>query len=242
VSIAIAMSETSSEVQAPAEDGLIGYSRSPHPQILLKIAIAINDGTPFIDWVAGLYSKEAMDFLIWLHDRIAASELAQCDAQDFFGACWRRAGAAHLSLPPAFYFVAFCFISPPGTSQLSFAEQLESTVWDATVANLEASYYASYYATSQIFDAAEATAAPTVSNRFRRMLKWNLQQHVSVWGKPKCLHQKVGYLSCYECPESGFMPMAMLLEQRIYNKQDLLERIKAKYVNRYQGDADRHFY
>ena len=234
------MSETSSEVQAPAEDGLIGYSRSPHPQILLKIAIAINDGTPFIGWVAGLYSKEALDFLIWLHDRIAASELAQCDAQDFFGACKMRAGAAHLSLPPAFYFVAFCFISPPGTSQLSFAEQLESTVWDATVANLEASYYASYYATSQIFDAAEATAAPTVSNRFRRMLKWNLQQHVSVWGKPKCLHQKVGYLSCYECPESGFMPI--LLEQRIYNKQDLLERIKAKYVNRYQGDADRHFY
>jgi hypothetical protein len=227
------MSETSSlsEVQAPAEDGLIGYSRSPHPQILLKIAIAINDGTPFIDWVAGLYSKEAMDFLIWLHDRIAASELAQCDAQDFFGACKMRAGAAHLSLPPAFYFVAFCFISPPGTLQLTFDEQLESTVWDATVANLEASYYA----TAQV-----SSAAPQVSNRFRRMLKWSTQDRISVWGKPKCLHKKVGYLSCYECPESGFMPI--LLEERIYNKQDLLERIKAKYVNRYQGDADRHFY
>ena len=204
-----------SDVQAPTEDELIGYSRSPHPQILLKIAIAINDGTSFIGWVARLYSKEALDFLIWLHDRIAASELAQCDAQDFFGACKMRAGAAYLSLPPAFYFVAFCFISPPGTLQLSFEEQLESTVWDATVANLEASYYA----TAQV-----SSAAPQVSNRFRRMLKWNLQQHVSVWGKPKCLHQKVGYLSCYECPESGFMPI--LLDERIYNKQDLLNNIK----------------
>ena len=89
------MSETSmsqSDVQAPAEDGLIGYSRSPHPQILLKIAIAINDGTPFIGWVAGLYSKEAFDFLIWIHDKIAASTLAECDAQDFSGgkASWCR--------------------------------------------------------------------------------------------------------------------------------------------------------
>ena len=178
-----------------------------------------------------MYSKEAFDFLIWIHDKIAASTLDQCDAQAFHGAFKMQAGAAYLSLPPAFYFVAFCFISPPGTLQLSFDEQLESTVWDATVANLEASYYA----TAQV-----SSAAPQVSNRFRRMLKWNLQQHVSVWGKPKCLHQKVGYLSCYECPESGFMPI--LLDERIYNKQDLLNNIKRKYVNRYQGDAERHFY
>ena len=224
-----------SDVQAPAEDGLIGYSRSPHPQILLKIAIAWNDGGPFIDWVRGLYTKKAYDFLIWIHDKIAACTLAECDAQDFSGAFRKQAGAAYLSLPPAFYFVAFCFISPPGTLQLSFEEQLESTVFDATVANLEA------YATAR---SRQSIWAPQISKRFSRMLKWNLQQHVSVWGKPiaRCDHTKVGYLGCYECPDrkSGFMPI--LLDERIYNKQDLLNHIKRKYVNRYQGDAERHFY
>ena len=58
--------------------------------------------------------------------------------QDFYGAFRKQAGAAYLSLPPAFYFVAFCFIQPPATLQLSFDEQLASTAFDATVANLEA--------------------------------------------------------------------------------------------------------
>ena len=125
-----------------AEGGLLGYARSPHPEILLKIAIAWNDGGPTIGWVAGLYTNEAFGFLKSIHEKIAASTLAECDAQDFYGAFRKQAGAAYLSLPPALYFVAFCFNQPPATLQLSFDEQLASTLFDATVANLEACYYA----------------------------------------------------------------------------------------------------
>ena len=96
----VSMSE-SEDVQAPTEGGLLGYVRSPHPEILLKIAIARNDGGPTIGWVAGLYSKEAFDFLIWIHDKIAASTLAECDPQDFSGAFRKQAGAAYLSLRTA---------------------------------------------------------------------------------------------------------------------------------------------
>jgi hypothetical protein len=61
------------------------------------------------------------------------------------------------------------------------------------------------------------------------MLKWDLEDPISVWGKSKCLHKKVGYLGCYVCPESGFVPMDHLKEA-IKNKQDLLKDIIAKYV------------
>ena len=62
------------------------------------------------------------------------------------------------------------------------------------------------------------------------MLKWSTQDRITVWGKPKCLHTKVGHLSCYECPESGFVAMDHL-GKSIKNKQDLLKDIKDKYVN-----------
>ena len=75
-----------------AEGGLLGYARSPHPEILLKIAIAWNDGGPTIGWVAGLYTKKAFDLLKWIHEKIAASALAECDAQDFYGAFREQAG------------------------------------------------------------------------------------------------------------------------------------------------------
>ena len=212
----------SEDVQAPAEGGLLGYACSPHPEILLKIAIAWNDGgstSTTIGWVAGLYAKEAFDFLKSIHEKIAASTLAECDAQDFYGAFKREVARAYLALPPAFYHVAFSFIEPPAASQLSFDEQQTGARFDATVANLEACYYAT----------ARSSAAPQVSNRFNRMLKWNPEDPISVWGKPKCLHKKVGYLGCYECPESGFVPMDHL-GKSITNKQDLLKDIIAKYV------------
>ena len=54
------------------------------------------------------------------------------------------------------------------------------------------------------------------------MLKWNLQDSVLVWGKPRCVHKKVGHLGCYECPE--------MLDESITNKQGLLKDTKGKYV------------
>ena len=215
----MSISSSVDDVEALSEGVLLGYPRSPHPEILLKIAIACNDGGPTMGWVAGLYTNEAFAFLKFIHEKIAASTLAECDAQDFYGALKMQAGAAYLSLPPAFYFVAFCFIQPPATPRLSLVEQLASTRFEATVANLEACYYATVQVSS---------AAPQVSNRFRRMLKWSTQDRISVWGKPKCLHKKVGYLSCYECPESGFVDMEHI-RKSITNKQDLLDSIKAKY-------------
>ena len=163
----------SDDVQAPEEGGFIGYAHATHPEILLKIAIAWNDGGSTIGWLADLYTIEAFDFLKAIHEKIAASTLAECDAQDIYGAFRKQAGAPYLSLPPAFYFVAFPFIQPPATPQLSFDEQLASTRSDATVANLEACYYAT----------ARSSAAPQVSNRFSRMLKWNPEDSISVWGK-----------------------------------------------------------
>ena len=194
----MSISSNADDVEAPSEEGLLGYGRSLHPELLLKIAIAWTDGGPAIGWVKGLYSNEAFYFLKSIHEKIVASTLTECDAQDFHATFKKQAAAAYLALPPAFYFVAFSFIQPPATPLLSFDEQLANARFDATVAHLEACYYA----TAQV-----SSAAPQVSYRFRRMLKWSTQDRISVWGKPKCLHAKVEYVSCYECPESGFVPM-----------------------------------
>jgi formate hydrogenlyase subunit 6/NADH:ubiquinone oxidoreductase subunit I len=95
---------------------------------------------------------------------------------------------------------------------------LSSTFFDAAVTNLEASYYAS---------AAPSLIMPQVSNRFQRMLKWSREDPVSRWGRPRCVHKKVGCIGCHECPEIGFVPF--LMDESIANKQDLLENVKAKY-------------
>ena len=58
--------------------------------------------------------------------------------------------------------------------------------------------------------------------------------------KPKCLHKKVGYLGCYECPESGFVPMD-LQDESITNKQDLLKDIKQNYGAGVQGQRTQAF-
>lgn len=111
-------SAASEDVSALAEGGFLGYARSPHPGILLKIAIAWNDGRSTIGWVAGLYTREAFNFLKSIHEKIAASTLADCDAQDFHRAFKQEAAHAYLALPPAFYHVAFSFIEPPAVPLL----------------------------------------------------------------------------------------------------------------------------
>ena len=73
------------EVEAQSEEHpLLGHGRSPHPELMLKAAIAYNDGTPTRGWMSGLYSKEAFEFLKSIHERIAASTLEECDAQVFY--------------------------------------------------------------------------------------------------------------------------------------------------------------
>ena len=202
--------------QAPEEGGLLGYERAPHPEHLLKIAIASHDGGPIIGWVATLYTERSFDLIKAVSEKIAASTLAECDVTDFYEAFRKQDIYAILS--PAFYFVAFCLIQRPDVKHLSFDEQLSSTFFDAAVTNLEASYYAS---------AAPSLIMPQVSNRFQRMLKWSREDPVSRWGRPQCSHKKVGYIGCHECPEIGFVPF--LMDESITNKQDLLEHIKAKY-------------
>ena len=143
-------SSSADEVEAPSEEGLLGYGRSPHPELILKVAIAWNDGGPTSGWVKGLYSKKAFEFLKSVHEKIAASTLVECDAQDFYATFKKQAAAAYLALPPAFYFVAFSFIQPPASPLLSFDEQLANARFDATVANLEACRSQARHRRSQI--------------------------------------------------------------------------------------------
>ena len=206
--------------KAPEEGGLLGYERAPHPEHLLKIAIASHDGGPIIGWVATLYTERSFDLIKAVSEKIAASTLAECDVTDFYEAFRKQDIYAILS--PAFYFVAFCLIQRPDVKHLSFEEQLESTVWDATVANLEASYYATAPSRQSIW-------APQISKRFSRMLKWSREDPVSRWGRPQCTHKVIGYMGCHKCPEIGFVRMEYL-GKSIKNKQDLLENIKAKYI------------
>ena len=97
--------------QAPEEGGLLGCERAPHPEHLLKIAIASKDGAPTIGWVASLYTRRSFDLLRAVSERIPASILAGCDATDLYEAF--RKQAPYLSLSPTFYFVAFSLIQRP---------------------------------------------------------------------------------------------------------------------------------
>jgi hypothetical protein len=78
-----APSTTDCSEQAPEEGGLLGYQRAPHPEHLLKTAIASKDGSPTIGWVASLYTKRSFDLLKAVSEKIAASTLAECRVKDF---------------------------------------------------------------------------------------------------------------------------------------------------------------
>ena len=65
--LVLSMSYVSAAGAVMDEGGLLGHERAPHPERLLKIAIALKDGSPTTGWVGGLYSREAFELLRGRH-------------------------------------------------------------------------------------------------------------------------------------------------------------------------------